>query len=242
MPSRIPITALAGPCQSDAKQGRSLAPTLQRGSVVGPLQRPVSSKRTSPPARRDAGASPIAPTPERGSQKRKRRATFGELIDAGVLDVTDGYRAKNSELGGTGLIFLRAGHVTDTHIDFARVDRFRDKLTPRLKETLSKTGDVVVTTKGNSTGRTTFVAPTMGARQSDPGAGHRPQRPKRPALRYLCRCSRAAAAGPGAGGEPRAPAGPAGPCRGWRGVYDHPEVRRRSGLNLHADQRRGAGA
>lgn len=77
------------------------------------------------------------------------------------MDVTDGYRAKNSELGGTGLIFLRAGHVTDTHIDFAEVDRFRDELTPRLKEKLSKAGDVAVTTKGNSTGRTAFVTPTM---------------------------------------------------------------------------------
>ncbi|MEA2570423.1 MAG: type restriction enzyme subunit [Acidobacteriota bacterium] len=87
--------------------------------------------------------------------------TFGELIDRGVLDVTDGYRAKNSELGGTGLIFLRAGHVTDTHIDFEGVDRFRDELTRTLTEKLSKAGDVVVTTKGNSTGRTTFVTSRM---------------------------------------------------------------------------------
>jgi type I restriction enzyme, S subunit len=43
--------------------------------------------------------------------------TFGELIADGLLEIGDGYRAKNEELGGDGPIFLRAGHVTDTHID-----------------------------------------------------------------------------------------------------------------------------
>lgn len=89
------------------------------------------------------------------------RASFGELIDRGILDVTDGYRAKNSELGGTGLIFLRAGHVTDSHIDFVGAERFRDELTHHLSEKVSEEGDVAVTTKGNSTGRTAYVTPTM---------------------------------------------------------------------------------
>ncbi len=87
--------------------------------------------------------------------------TFGDLIDRGILDVTDGYRAQNAELGGNGLIFLRAGHVTDSHIDFTGVDRFHDELTPRLKEKISQPGDVAVTTKGNSTGRIAFVTPEM---------------------------------------------------------------------------------
>ena len=87
--------------------------------------------------------------------------TFGDLIDRGILDVTDGYRAQNSELGGNGLIFLRAGHVTDSHIDFAGVDRFHDELTPRLKEKISQPDDVAVTTKGNSTGRIAFVTAAM---------------------------------------------------------------------------------
>jgi type I restriction enzyme, S subunit len=87
--------------------------------------------------------------------------TFGDLIDRGILDITDGYRAQNSELGGNGLIFLRAGHVTDSHIDFTGVERFHDELTPRLKEKISRPGDVAVTTKGNSTGRIAFVKPTM---------------------------------------------------------------------------------
>ncbi|HTU47340.1 MAG TPA: hypothetical protein VMF91_19915 [Bryobacteraceae bacterium] len=87
--------------------------------------------------------------------------TFGELIKSGMISVTDGYRAKNSELGGTGLIFLRAGHVTDAYIDFGDVERFHGELTPMLQEKTSRVGDVIVTTKGNSTGRTSFVDATM---------------------------------------------------------------------------------
>ena len=87
--------------------------------------------------------------------------TFGSLIDDGTLSVTDGYRAKNSELSGDGLLFLRAGHVTDTHIDFEGVDRFDNALAPMLADKTSRPGDVVVTTKGNSTGRTTFVTEDM---------------------------------------------------------------------------------
>jgi very-short-patch-repair endonuclease len=78
-----------------------------------------------------------------------------------VLEIGDGYRAKNEELGGDGLIFLRAGHVTDTHIDFNGVERFYAELETRVRSKLGKPGDAVVTTKGNSTGRTTFVSPAM---------------------------------------------------------------------------------
>jgi hypothetical protein len=57
-----------------------------------------------------------------------RCSSFQELIQNGVLEIGDGYRAKNDELGGNGPIFLRAGHVTDTHIDFDGVERFQDTL------------------------------------------------------------------------------------------------------------------
>jgi len=87
--------------------------------------------------------------------------SFADLIRARLLEIGDGYRAKNSELGGKGLIFLRAGHVCDTHIDFDGVDRFDSSLTERVLPKTSQTGDVVITTKGNSTGRTAFVKPWM---------------------------------------------------------------------------------
>jgi type I restriction enzyme S subunit len=87
--------------------------------------------------------------------------TFSELIKGGALEIGDGYRAKLSELGGDGPIFLRAGHVTDTHIDFTGVDRFDRKLAESVRSKMSSPGDVVVTTKGNSTGRVTFVDEKM---------------------------------------------------------------------------------
>jgi type I restriction enzyme S subunit len=89
------------------------------------------------------------------------KATFAELIDEGALEIGDGYRAKNEELGGDGPMFLRAGHVTDSRIDFSGVERFQAELEPRVRSKLSMPGDAVVTTKGNSTGRTTFVTPAM---------------------------------------------------------------------------------
>ena len=65
---------------------------------------------------------------------RVERTTFDRLIAEGALEIGDGYRAKNEELGGDGLIFLRAGHVTDTHIDFDGVERFRsDSGNPRVE-------------------------------------------------------------------------------------------------------------
>jgi len=90
-----------------------------------------------------------------------QQTTFAELISEGALEIGDGYRAKNEELGGDGLIFLRAGHVSDTRIDFDGVERFRAELEPRVRSKLARPGDAVVTTKGNSTGRTTFVSRSM---------------------------------------------------------------------------------
>ena len=86
---------------------------------------------------------------------------FQTLIDASVLEIGDGYRAKNEELGGDGYLFLRAGHVSDTHISFEGVERFRREVNDKLQIKLSKAGDTVITTKGNSTGRTAFVTEDM---------------------------------------------------------------------------------
>jgi type I restriction enzyme, S subunit len=90
-----------------------------------------------------------------------RTVSFGQLIDEGVLEIGDGYRAKNAELGGDGPIFLRAGHVRDTHIDLDGVDRFHRDLADVVASKMSAPGDVVVTTKGNSTGRVAFIDDRM---------------------------------------------------------------------------------
>lgn len=91
------------------------------------------------------------------------RRTFGDLISAGELEIGDGYRAKNDELAtnGTGLIFLRAGHVSDSHIDFSGVERFVAADGVSFGAKVSEVGDVIVTTKGNSTGRVAFVSQAM---------------------------------------------------------------------------------
>jgi len=88
-------------------------------------------------------------------------AYFGDLIASGVLAIGDGYRAKNNELEGDGLPFLRAAHVRDTHIDFVGVERFPAEMGAKLAQKTSKSGDVVITTKGNSTGRVAFVTSKM---------------------------------------------------------------------------------
>ena len=87
----------------------------------------------------------------------RRESTFQELLYEGLLEIGDGYRAQNNELGGTGPIFLRAGHVTDSHIDFTDVEHFHEHLAFKMRSKMSKVGDTIVTTKGNSTGRISFV-------------------------------------------------------------------------------------
>jgi type I restriction enzyme, S subunit len=86
-----------------------------------------------------------------------RTHTFADLIVSHALEIGDGYRAKNSELGGEGPIFLRAGHVRDTHIDCDSAERFHIELADRVASKMSRPGDVIVTTKGNSTGRVAYV-------------------------------------------------------------------------------------
>jgi type I restriction enzyme, S subunit len=84
--------------------------------------------------------------------------SFTELIETKALEIGDGYRAKNSELGGDGPVFLRAGHVRDTHIDLEGVDRFQGHLATAVASKMCQPRDVIVTTKGNSTGRTSYVS------------------------------------------------------------------------------------
>ena len=90
-----------------------------------------------------------------------RTIPFQQLIDQRLLEIGDGFRAKLEELGGDGPIFLRAGHVEDTHIDFQGTERFRKELESNVRSKMSKPGDTIVTTKGNSTGRTAYVAQDM---------------------------------------------------------------------------------
>lgn len=124
---------------------------------------------------------------------RYERTTFARLISEGVLEIGDGYRAKSEELGGNGPIFLRAGQVMDTHIDFGGVERFHAELEARVRSKLAKPGDAVITTKGNSTGRTAFVSSSMPQFVYSPHLSYwrslDPTRIEPGFLRYWCKSS-----------------------------------------------------
>lgn len=78
---------------------------------------------------------------------------FEELIRDGILEIGDGYRAKNAELGGNGLIFLRSAYLKESGFVLDQPDRFIQTAVASFGPKVSEIGDVVITTKGNSTGR-----------------------------------------------------------------------------------------
>lgn len=80
---------------------------------------------------------------------------FRDLVDAGLLLINDGYRAKVSELGGGGPLFLRAGALQDDGFRWVGLDSFAADT--RIENKRGRPGDVVITTKGNSTGRVGWV-------------------------------------------------------------------------------------
>lgn len=96
------------------------------------------------------------------------RQTFGSLVRAGFLEIGDGYRAKNDELGGTGPIFLRSAYLQDSGFSLSDPERFISPSLDRFGPKLSQIGDVVITTKGNSTGRVGCI------RKAESGAVYSP--------------------------------------------------------------------
>ena len=88
---------------------------------------------------------------------RTRLATWdnARLIENGFLEIGDGYRAKNSELGPIGLPFARAGNI-DNGFHFEDADLLDEKNINRAGSKISRAGDVVFTSKG-TVGRFAFV-------------------------------------------------------------------------------------
>ena len=78
-----------------------------------------------------------------------------ELINQGILEINDGYRAKNSELSKEGLPFARAQNINNGFI-FNDADCFPLEDLKRVGKKISKSGDVVFTSKG-TVGRFAFV-------------------------------------------------------------------------------------
>src|SRR5258708_7033884 len=78
---------------------------------------------------------------------------FDALVRSGLLEIGDGYRAKNAELGGNGPIFLRAAYLQAQGLILGNPGRFNERAPKIFGPKVAELDDVVITTKGNSTGR-----------------------------------------------------------------------------------------
>lgn len=75
------------------------------------------------------------------------RAKASELIAEGILQIGDGYRAKNEELGTEGVPFIRAGELNNG-FNTANADRLKPDRLQAAKGKQSSVGDVAFTSKG----------------------------------------------------------------------------------------------
>lgn len=83
-------------------------------------------------------------------------ATLGALADAGVLAIGDGYRTKASEYDDAGLPILRVADVLEGVVSPSYRDRVSLSRLPQIGPKQSRTGDVIVTTKG-TVGRVALI-------------------------------------------------------------------------------------
>lgn len=79
-----------------------------------------------------------------------------DLVEAGVLKISDGYRVTNLELGPTGIPFVRGGDIGDGWINANTVDHIRPEFAHRVTPKLTEPGDVAFITKG-TVGRVGFL-------------------------------------------------------------------------------------
>jgi type I restriction enzyme S subunit len=78
-----------------------------------------------------------------------------ELLRDGALEIGDGYRAKNSELGVTGIPFARVQNIRNG-FELSNADLFPVEDLGKVGSKVSRPGDCVITTKG-SVGRVAYV-------------------------------------------------------------------------------------
>ncbi len=85
----------------------------------------------------------------------QHKVVTSDLIGQKILEIGDGYRAKNSEMADEGLPFLRAQNI-DNGFSFNGVDLLGFPSVSKAGNKLSRPGDVVLTSKG-TVGRFGFV-------------------------------------------------------------------------------------
>jgi type I restriction enzyme S subunit len=75
------------------------------------------------------------------------RTKAADLIHDGVMEIGDGYRAKNSELGATGLPFIRAADLDDGFATDS-AGRLLQESVAKAGKKIARRGDVAFTSKG----------------------------------------------------------------------------------------------
>ncbi|MFC5072668.1 restriction endonuclease subunit S [Kitasatospora cinereorecta] len=85
-------------------------------------------------------------------------ATFGQLMAEGSLQFGDGYRTKKAEHGTPGLPILRVAEVGEGRITPSFGDHVREEFRSAMGSKTSRSGDVVLTTKG-TVGRVALISP-----------------------------------------------------------------------------------
>jgi type I restriction enzyme S subunit len=77
-----------------------------------------------------------------------REVRLGDLVDEGVLAISDGYRVRNEELGPEGIPFVRGGDIGDGWINTTTEDHIRPEFADRVRAKMTRPGDVAFITKG----------------------------------------------------------------------------------------------
>jgi type I restriction enzyme S subunit len=80
-------------------------------------------------------------------RSKPRSINAAELIHTGILEIGDGYRAKNSELGKSGLPFIRASNLRNG-FDTDGADLLLEESVAKAGSKLARVGDVAFTSKG----------------------------------------------------------------------------------------------
>jgi type I restriction enzyme, S subunit len=73
---------------------------------------------------------------------------LGDLVDQGILVISDGYRVRNEELGSEGIPFVRGGDIGDGWINTKTVDHIRPEFAERVRAKITCSGDAAFITKG----------------------------------------------------------------------------------------------
>lgn len=80
-------------------------------------------------------------------RERPSRVPTADLLAKGVLEIGDGYRARNDELGSPGLPFIRAGNL-QAGIQAQGAEVLRQASADKAGKKASRVGDVAFTSKG----------------------------------------------------------------------------------------------